>query len=634
MYKRLVAILIIGSFLLSINLFAYDYSKIPGSETYKRANSVLALVEKTYVLNDDGSYTADIHLIRKILNQKGKRRFAEYKITYARDFKEVDIIRAQTVNEDGSIDVVKEEEINDMDHPVATKAPRYPEVGILVVSFPSVDIGDIVEISYQVKTNADFPFYGGECFQFHDPLLEKEVIIELPENAIFHFNEPEDVSFSQSRENGWIRYEWTTVDKEGIVEEEHQAPLNLLAPTLYYSNIPELEGFLRDLNRRMVERAEVTSEIRKKAEQIISDGSGDYTKVKRLYDFVNGKANSIPLDIKTIGGFMTDATTVLNDGYGNSYDKSILLYGLLRSVGMDPKFVFVVGSGKLKLYEEELRQESFSAITRPLVGIRLDNEEVYLDPMLRDGQYGPLGVNDIDGALCYLVEGDKVSAKLISVADRLRNMEYIQTEMQIVGNGCAYMVQREEYSGVNYAEVKRIHKELSPKKLEEYAQKKVDHISRNAVSISGLETKQLPYKFIEAFSCKVPHYAIVDGDFIYFDLGRAITENLKRFIDVSTKKRYNLYFNPERKNQTVDFQVRLPTGYRIVLAPGDFERDLPGDLGKISYERGEGDGSSLSYRLRIDLDEAILSVEDYHKLYSIRQEVAGEKYGKVLLKKK
>ncbi len=634
MKRKLIALLIIVSFFGYIDLLAYDYSQIPGSETYRKANSVLALSEKSYLLDVEGGHRSSIHLIRKILNQKGKRKFAEYKITYCRDFQEVEIINAQTINQDGSIDVVKKEEINDMDHPMATKAPRYPEVGILVVSFPSVDVGDVLEISYAVKTNADFPLYGRECFRLHEPLLEKVLIIEVPEDVTFHFNRPPAVGFSQQRIGKGIRYIWRVEDMEEIVEEECEPPLHLLAPTLYYSNIPGLQGFLCELHKRMVEKALVTPEIKEKAEEIIGGSPDEHRRVKRLFDFVNGQVNSTPLGLKTISGFMSDATTVLRDSYGNSWDKSILLYALLQSMGLAPGFVFGLGSSRLKLYEEALKQESFSAISRPLVRVRLNGEELYLDPMLDGGQYGPLGIGaDIDESQCYSVQGERASLEQISTPDRLANVKRVRVEMQIAPNGDAYMVQREEYSGIHYAKVKKIHQEFSPKKLEEYAQKKVDHISRSAIPTSDLETKELPYKFVEGFRCRIPHYAIVDGDFLYLDLGKPITEGLRDFVAISTKRRYNPYFNPDRKDQTIDFQVKLPVGYEVCLTPGDFEMDLPSQLGKISYERLKDGDSVLSYKLRISVNEAILPREDYAKLYAIREEVAQRKYGKVLLRK-
>ncbi len=634
MNRKLYSLLIIFFSLLWADLFAYNYSQIPGVETYPRANSVIALSEHRYALNDDGSYTTYIHIIRKILNEKGRNQFGEYRITYARDFKQVKIVDAQTVNGDGSIEVVRKEEINDMDDPIVSKAPRYPALAIRVVSFPSVDVGDVVEINYEVKCDAHFPFYGGECFQFHDPLLRKEVIVNLPQKAAFHFNQPEGVSFSAKRGNGRTRYEWTAVNKKGIVEERDLPPLTKLAPTLYYSNIPRLKGFISDLEGKMVEKAQVTPEMKKKAAEIVGGSSDDYTRVKRLYDFVAGQVNSIPLGIEAIGGYMSDAATVLRDGYGDGYDKAVLLYGLLQSAGMKPRFVFLLGNSKLQLYAEELKEQSFGAVSRPLVAISLGNQELYLDPVLKDGQYGPLGINQgVDGSLCYLVNGDSLFTRTVAIADSLRNGEHIQTEVQMLSDGGAYMVLRDEHYGVDYALVKKTHRELSPQKLEQYAQKMVDYISRSAVSISGLQTKELPCRFIEAFSCRVPHYGIADGDFLYFDLDKSITESLRGFVELSTKKRYNSYFHGERDGETIDFKVILPRGYRVVLTPGSFERDLPGGLGKISYQRMEGDGSSLSYRLRIDLNEAILSVADYHQLYSIKEEVAGEKYGKVLLKK-
>ncbi len=633
MDKRLISLLSIGLFLLfSINLFAYDYSKIPGAETYPRANSVIALSEHAYMLNDGGSYAAKFHVIRKILNQKGKRRFAEFKITYTRKFQEVEIENAQTINSDGSIETVREEEINDMDSRALIKAPRYPAIGIRVISFPSVDVGDVVEISYRIKTNTNFPFYGEECFQFYDPLLCKKVTIEVPEGTLLHFNQPAGVNFLQSREDGRIKYEWTARDKKPIVEEDNLPPLNYLAPTLYYSNIPDLKGFLSGLNRRMREKATVTLEMRERAAGIIGQGSTDYTKIRRLYDFVAGQVNSIELDLKAIGGFMSDAPRVLRDGYGNSYDKSILLYGLLQSVGMEPHFCFLLGNRRLQLYQEELREQSFSAISRPLVAVNLGNQKLYLDPMLQDGQYGPLGIS-IDGSICYLIEGERVSSEEVNIPDSLLSGKWVRTEVQIGANGDARLVQREEYSGVEYARVKKVHEELSPKKLEEYVQKKLNHLSKNAIPVGALQIRESPSKFIEAFSCRVPHYGIADGDFLYFDLGKAVSEALEGYIHISTKRRYNPYFNPVKERETVDLKVVLPRGYQVLFAPGGFQQDLPGGLGRISYQKDSGDGYSLRYRLKIDLDEAILSIKDYKQLYAIKEELGGRKYSKVLLRK-
>ena len=112
-----------------------------------------------------------------------------------------------------------------------------------------------------------------------------------------------------------------------------------------------------------------------------------------------------------------------------------------------------------------------------------------------------------------------------------------------------------------------------------------------------------------------------------------MSEALEGYIHISTKRRYNPYFNPVKERETVDLKVVLPRGYRVLFAPGSFQQDLPGCLGRISYQKESGDGYSLRYRLKIDLDEAILSIKDYKQLYAIKEELGGGKYSKVLLRK-
>ena len=115
----------------------------------------------------------------KVLTYAGKKHFAELKVPFDPAWEDVKLDEGVVTSSSGEVHRVDPKEINVMDASAGT-APRYPVEKVLVVSFPSVEVGSTVR--YRVtRTFKDRPFVAiHESFRGFDPIRRETVRVTAP----------------------------------------------------------------------------------------------------------------------------------------------------------------------------------------------------------------------------------------------------------------------------------------------------------------------------------------------------------------------------------------------------------------------------------------------------------------------
>ena len=133
--------------------------------------------------------------------------------------------------------------------------------------------------------------------------------------------------------------------------------------------------------------------------------------VREIRDFVaknirsaGPSLTSLPLDC------ITDAKKTLADGYGNTTDRAVLLYALLKRAGFEPEFVLASGAPRLKALQSPLEscpmRTWFGSV---LVRVKSGDEYVYLNDT---NQYAAVGSTPHDGRPGILLP----SGKLVTIS--------------------------------------------------------------------------------------------------------------------------------------------------------------------------------------------------------------------------
>ena len=140
------------------------------------------------------------------------------------------------------------------------------------------------------------------------------------------------------------------------------------------------------------------------------------------------------------------------------------------------------------------------------------------------------------------------------------------------------------YYGDSYGAKTRYFSELPPEERRRYFQEIVSQVSQGARPVGGLTTQFNQYPGLEQFTVDVDNYAVVDGNYLYFDL--PFTPSL---FPVGADQRVLPLFFPRGSKDTIRTVIALPPGFRqTVIAPESEKLDAPGGVARIDSINSTG----------------------------------------------
>ncbi len=295
----------------------------------KTADAVYEVIEKSYHVHRDGSYTLTLHVKMKILTYKGKKDHADFRYSYNAAYQSVKILKAYTLKTHGQIIPVRSREIHDINDPQDTRATIYSRQRMKVVNFPSVEPGTTVEI--RLKLQSKRGFWATECFRLSDPILLKVVTVSLPARMPFRVKLPTlGIAEKKEQKGGRMVCRWMARDIPKQVMEPMLPPMENRGTCLFLSTFPAWKDVAAYFSRML---PKVT--LRKGLEAFHGSSSDD------LYvDFMKHFI-IYPLNFFHTSLSFQPPDTTLKKGYGSQADLAILFYALLRGKGYAPEFLMM-----------------------------------------------------------------------------------------------------------------------------------------------------------------------------------------------------------------------------------------------------------------------------------------------------
>jgi len=304
----------------------------------KAADAIHEVIEKSYKVNKNGSYTLTVHVRTKVLTYKGKKEHADFKYPYNSAYQSVKVLDAHTLTLEGKVIPVEPKEMHDINDPEDARATIYSYERLKVVNFPSVEPGSTVEIKFELHSKRGF--WAMECFRLSDPVKQKIVTVTLPDTSILRIKPPYIRLENTKRQEGEnVVYRWEARNVPKRIYEPMLPPIENRKTCLFLSTFKswkEVAGFF-----------------------------GKILKEPPLYEDVKGFKGETPdhlyvnfmkhFTIYPIDFFHTALTlqapeTTLKKGYGSPMDLALLFYGILKKKGFVPRFL-VMNSGGVMLGE-------------------------------------------------------------------------------------------------------------------------------------------------------------------------------------------------------------------------------------------------------------------------------------------
>ena len=593
----------------------------------------------TYNLTDRHGWTKTRSVKKKILTYSGKKQSGELKFTYNPVWEEITLEQAKVTNPDGSVREISEGEINLMDAPWVGSAPRYPGGKILVASLPQLEIGSIINYRY-TSTCLNRPFFADyHTFRSYDALEKMTVTLEAPADlslTVFP-DKIENVSTERSVSEGdstRVFYRWTAGNLPPLKREERLPPWWSFLPTVFTS-AGEWKTYAGEVNDVLTAAASDQPESERKARLLVEGESDPWKKLEIIRDFISFNVRKAgpgidELPLTAVAG----ADRTMEDGYGNTTDRAVLYYTMLKAAGFSPGFVLASFRPMIDrfadLYRKVPNPGSF-----PTVLVRVDDDSLALSGgravYLNDtDQYAAIGATPHEGKMAVTVP----AGRLEEIRPALETSSEHRIGLKVAENGDAVLTVKNLLRGNDYGKMKKFFAELTPEKKRRYYQELVGGFSRAAEAEGELTSDFSGYPGLVQFAMKIPDYAVPAGEYLYFFRPAA-----DPVFKLSSDARVNPLYLNKRRRRTNEVIVELPPGFAVDYLPEPLKRNgVAGAALNIDFsfrpEPGRDDSPGrISIRVDQFLDPSIVDPSRYRELLDIYREMIDRKFMLYLLRR-
>jgi hypothetical protein len=578
-------------------------------------------------VKDAHSAVYKVKYSKRILTYSGKKNEAEIKVDYNPSCQEARLIRGVVTSKTGERQEIKKEEINVMDAGWNASAKRYTGGKILVANLPGVDLGSTIEVEFEVTTHGK-PFLSGfEPFQLFDDLEQKSFHLNAPAGVPIHrllTGQPGLVTEQSAGAGSEQRFDWES-HNVGALPAERQLPPEwcYLAGVDYF--IGDLDAYLADLRKTMLDRSGKGAKAAEKAREIAGQAKDKLEAVTAIRDFV---AKSIRVAGPSFAELplseLSAADTTLADGYGHLADRAILLHAMLTAAGFAPEFVLASGlppiGGITNVALTFPLPQNFES---PLVKVPVDGLSYYLNDT---DQYHRLGATEHAGRLGIdlATRQTQVIQPAAGCADKVETTY----TLALGDDGKTRIGIARRYYGANYGAHNKFYSELPPEERRRHYQELVSGVVEGARPVGELTTKFDAYPGREEFAVDIDNYGVVDGKYLYFDLPFRAS-----LFPAGADQRALPLFLSRQSAQTIQAEIELPPGFhRVAIAPPSEDLCAPGGGGKA---RVVSEAASGKYHLAYELDNtpAIVAPAAYAGMLQV-ESVLGRKSARVFLLEK
>lgn len=294
---------------------------------------------------DNGLGSRFSQLALQAHDAEGARQLRTHSIQYDPDTQRVDVRLARVYRRDGRV----LESMQTYEQQLGEPWYRiYYDTRALVVVFPDLEPGDVVELRYRVDDvahrNLFADYYGGlHMLQEMSPIHTEEIVLVTPKGRKFYTNEPALPSLAHTRhERGAQRIDhWVATDVPALTAEPGMPGFTEIGPYLHISTYENWKDVGRWYWGLIKDQLYADESLKRTVAELVQGAPDLRTKVQRIHNWVLQHTRYVGLEFGIHGFLPYRVPLIVQRGFGDCKDKASLMYTMLREAGIDARIVLV-----------------------------------------------------------------------------------------------------------------------------------------------------------------------------------------------------------------------------------------------------------------------------------------------------
>ncbi len=224
----------------------------------------------------------------------------------------------------------------------------YYDTRAMVVVFPTLEPGDVVELRWRVDDVAHrnlFADYYGDLTFLRDvqPIAHQEYVLITPSTRQFYFSEPRlpQLEHRRSEENGARVDHWVAEDVPAIRTEDSMPGYTEVAPYLHVSTYRTWEEVGRWYWGLIQDQLYADESLKATVRELVAGKTELRDKVEAIHQWVLEHTRYVGLEFGIHGYKPYRVPQILSRGFGDCKDKASVLFTMFREAGIDAHVILV-----------------------------------------------------------------------------------------------------------------------------------------------------------------------------------------------------------------------------------------------------------------------------------------------------
>ena len=296
------------------------------------------------VIGADRHATTTLRLELHAANDAAAADIGEQPVPFNDAMQTLEIVEAYTLKPDGRRLPVAPDAIHLQQRRESPQQSLYNDLRQKVVIFPSVAGGDSIVLTarwHQVQHYIPGHFFFAEQVPTDGVIEDGSETIIAPKDILLHV-ERDGGDFAIEERGDTVHYRWRytssgapTGEREPWIDPDHYGQ------RLFISSLKSYEELGRVYAEVALPKVAVTPAIQELADELTAGITEKREQARRLYEWVSRNIRFVALEFGASSIIPHEAGSVLERGYGDCKDHSVLLMALLKAKGIASELVLI-----------------------------------------------------------------------------------------------------------------------------------------------------------------------------------------------------------------------------------------------------------------------------------------------------